>query len=141
MSTLASPTTARRGLATALVLAAAGVATLAAPAVSDARCVVEINGQTQYCDDVKPQRVAATGVVGVNPKTTLGVRYVPVQNSKQWRQLRNGQKVYIVCQTRGSKVSGTYGTTRLWNKLKYGGYVSDAYVFTGKDGRVAPRCK
>lgn len=74
----------------------------------------------------------------MNPSTTLGVRYIPKQHSKQWRRLKNGATVRIMCQTRGSKVSGTYGTTTLWNELKGGGYVSDGYINTGSDGSVAP---
>ena len=51
----------------------------------------------------------------------------------------DGAYVAIRCQKRGGKVSGTYGTTTLWDKIG-GGYVSDAYVSTGSDGQVAPTC-
>lgn len=51
----------------------------------------------------------------------------------------DGESVRIVCQRRGSTVSGPYGRTDLWDKIGTG-YVSDAYVYTGSDGRVAPDC-
>jgi len=51
----------------------------------------------------------------------------------------DGQSVRISCQQRGSTVSGPFGRTDLWDKIG-SGYVSDAYVFTGSDGRVAPDC-
>ena len=41
---------------------------------------------------------------------------------------------------RGQRVTGTFGTSRLWDKLARGGFVSDAFVHTGSDGRVAPWC-
>jgi hypothetical protein len=128
-------TTTRRAGVAVLATAAAGLGALTLPAVSSAGCV---DDQGNPCPP--PATVKARGTVGVNPATTLGVRPVPRQNARQIRQLRNGARVGIVCQTLGSRVSGTYGTTRLWNRLINGGYVSDAYVYTGKDGRVAPKC-
>ena len=37
-------------------------------------------------------------------------------------------------------MTGRYGTSRVWDRLAKGGYVTDTYVYTGSDGRVAPRC-
>lgn len=51
----------------------------------------------------------------------------------------DGGTVRITRQTRGQTVTGTYGTTSLWDKIG-AGYVSDAYVNTGSDGQVAPSC-
>lgn len=51
----------------------------------------------------------------------------------------NGAQVTITCQKRGQAVTGTFGTSTLWNKIGKG-YVSDAYVMTGSDGQVAPTC-
>lgn len=51
----------------------------------------------------------------------------------------DGATVKITCQKRGQSVTGTYGTTTLWDKIA-GGYVSDAYISTGSDGQVAPTC-
>ena len=51
----------------------------------------------------------------------------------------DGARVTITCQKRGQSVSGTYGTSTLWDKIG-SGYVADAYVSTGSDGQVAPTC-
>jgi len=51
----------------------------------------------------------------------------------------DGAYVTISCQKVGQSITGTYGTTALWDKIG-AGYVSDAYVSTGSDGRVAPDC-
>ena len=51
----------------------------------------------------------------------------------------DGATVTITCQKHGQTITGTYGTTSLWDKIG-GGYVADAYVSTGSDGQVAPTC-
>jgi hypothetical protein len=53
--------------------------------------------------------------------------------------LMNGSTVTITCQKQGESISGTYGTSTLWDKVGVG-FVSDAYVSTGSDGQVAPTC-
>jgi surface antigen len=82
----------------------------------------------------------ATGTVTVNAGYTLTVRAAPKSDAEKVRQLANGAKVVIVCQTNGDKVTGKFGTTRIWDQLKGGGYVSDSYIYTGSDGRVAKDC-
>jgi surface antigen len=82
----------------------------------------------------------APGTVDVAAGWTLTVRAAPSSSAPKVRELQDGAKVQIVCQLRGDQVSGTFGTSRLWNKLIRGGYVSDTYVHTGSDGRVAPTC-
>lgn len=49
----------------------------------------------------------------------------------------NGASVRIYSQAYGSTVTGTFGTTNIWDHID-GGYVSDAYIYTGSDGLVAP---
>ncbi|MEJ7602655.1 MAG: peptidoglycan DD-metalloendopeptidase family protein [Kofleriaceae bacterium] len=51
----------------------------------------------------------------------------------------DGATIVISCQKRGESVTGTYGTSTLWDKTS-GGFVADAYVSTGSDGQVAPTC-
>ena len=82
----------------------------------------------------------ANGTVNVNAGYTLTVRRAPRPNARKVRKLKNGAHVVIVCQTNGAQVSGTYGTSRIWDKLIKGGYVSDTFIYTGSDGRVAPEC-
>ncbi|MFF7042441.1 hypothetical protein ACIP4T_27850 [Streptomyces massasporeus] len=33
-----------------------------------------------------------------------------------------------------------YGTTNIWDNIDNGQYISDAYVQTGSDGYIRPRC-
>jgi murein DD-endopeptidase MepM/ murein hydrolase activator NlpD len=69
----------------------------------------------------------------------LTVRSGPGTSFAAIDALPDGQAVTIRCQQRGPTVRGTFGSSDLWDKIG-AGYVSDAYVFTGKDGRVAPDC-
>lgn len=52
----------------------------------------------------------------------------------------DGEQVTISCQTTGTQVTGTFGTSRIWDRIGADRYVSDAYVRTGSDGLVAPSC-
>ncbi|MEO8704478.1 MAG: peptidoglycan DD-metalloendopeptidase family protein [Kofleriaceae bacterium] len=54
--------------------------------------------------------------------------------------VNDGATVTITCQKRGQSVTGTYGTSTLWDKIS-GGFIADAYVSTGSDGQVAPTCQ
>ncbi|CCK28380.1 hypothetical protein BN159_4001 [Streptomyces davaonensis JCM 4913] len=56
------------------------------------------------------------------------------------RVLPEGSRVSIYCQTPGETVTGPYGTSRIWDNISNGEFVSDAYVNTGSDGYVASRC-
>jgi GH24 family phage-related lysozyme (muramidase) len=48
--------------------------------------------------------------------------------------------VDISCQTTGTSVTGTYGTSTVWDKIGPGRYVADAYVWTGHDGKFLTTC-
>jgi surface antigen len=82
---------------------------------------------------------AATGTVHTSADK-LTVRSGPGTGYQAVTSLRRGTKVTISCQTTGTTVRGTYGTSNIWDKVDSGRYVSDAYVYTGSDGRVAPKC-
>jgi hypothetical protein len=69
----------------------------------------------------------------------LTIRRSPSTTSEAIGSVANGALVTISCQKRGQSVTGTYGTSTLWDKIG-AGYVSDAYVSTGSDGQVAPTC-
>jgi cell wall-associated NlpC family hydrolase len=85
---------------------------------------------------------SATGTVNTtgNPGPALTVRAQPTAASDAVGKRSDGATVTIVCQTYGQRVTGTYGTTNIWDRIKSGGYVSDAYIRTGSDGLVAPLC-
>lgn len=81
---------------------------------------------------------AVTGTVNTSG-ANLTVRKGPSTGSEAVDTVADGEQVKITCQTKGTSVTGTYGTTTLWDFIG-NGYVSDAYVSTGSDGQVAPSC-
>ncbi|MFG2194761.1 peptidase [Streptomyces sp. NPDC048639] len=88
---------------------------------------------------------ATTAVPGqttypVAPGHRVNVRSGPSTGSRLVKVLPYGARVRIHCQCEGERVAGPYGTTRIWDNIGAGQYVSDAYVRTGSDGYVAPRC-
>lgn len=91
---------------------------------------------------VAANAASATGTVNTtgNPGPALTVRAKPTAQSDAVGRRSDGARITIVCQTYGQQVTGTYGTTKIWDKVKSGGYVSDAYIRTGSDGLVAPLC-
>lgn len=82
------------------------------------------------------------GVVGrVNTAgAPLTIRSGPSTSYRAVGSVADGARVTIRCQKRGQSISGTYGTSTLWDNIGTG-YVSDAYVSTGSDGQVAPTCR
>lgn len=69
----------------------------------------------------------------------LTIRAAASTSSSSVGSVADGAYITITCQKYGQSVSGTYGTSTLWDKIGTG-YVADAYVATGSDGRVAPLC-
>ena len=82
---------------------------------------------------------AATGTIRTSA-ASLTVRSGPGTGYQAVTTIAKGTKVDISCQTYGTTVKGTYGTSNIWDKIGTGRYVSDAYVYTGRDGFVAPKC-
>jgi uncharacterized protein YraI len=82
---------------------------------------------------------AATGTVNT-AGSALTVRAAPGTSYDAWTTVADGATVTILCQTTGTSVTGTYGTSSVWDMLSNGGFVADAYVYTGSDGTVAPAC-
>jgi len=70
----------------------------------------------------------------------LTIRSGPSTGASSVGSVADGATVNISCQKHGSQVTGTYGTTTLWDFIGTG-YVSDAYVKTGSDGQIAPTCQ
>ena len=83
--------------------------------------------------------LAATGTVHTDSGIALTVRATPSTSGSPVGTIADGTAVTISCQTNGSTVDGKYGTSDIWDKVG-DGYVSDSYVYTGSDGRVAPDC-
>ncbi|MEU9291064.1 SH3 domain-containing protein [Streptomyces sp. NPDC048275] len=83
---------------------------------------------------------AAVNSYPLAPGHAVNVRSGPGTGYRIVRVLPAGSSVPIFCQRPGESVSGPYGTTSIWDNIASGEYVSDAYVKTGSDGYVAPRC-
>ncbi|MER7841456.1 SH3 domain-containing protein [Streptomyces sp. NPDC096040] len=83
---------------------------------------------------------ASVKTYAVAPGVRLNVRSGPGTSYNITRALPEGTRVPIFCQTSGTTVAGYYGTSKIWDNIDNGEYVSDAYVHTGSDGYVADRC-
>ena len=70
---------------------------------------------------------------------SLTVRAGASTSSGAIGSVADGTFVTIRCQKRGQSVTGTFGTSNLWDDIG-NGFVADAYVATGSDGQVAPTC-
>ena len=83
-----------------------------------------------------------TGVVGrVNTGgSALTVHADASTQSAAVGSVADAATVTISCQKLGESVTGTYGTSTLWDKIG-AGFVPDAFVSTGSDGQVAPTCQ
>ena len=108
------------------------------------------NGATAYFYGTKNYTSKNCSVAGGGGSTVTGtvntagapltIRKDASTSSEAVGSVPDGAKVTITCQKNGTSISGTYGTTTLWDFIGTG-YVSDAYVLTGSDGQVAPTCK
>ena len=83
---------------------------------------------------------AATGRVR-NAGDDLVVRSGPGTGYAKVGRISSGATIDIVCQTHGTTVNGRYGTSSWWDKIGANRYVSDVFVHTGSDGRVAQLCQ
>ncbi|MCS0639667.1 peptidase [Streptomyces sp. LP05-1] len=89
---------------------------------------------------VKAAAALAVPRYPVAPNVRVNVRSGPGTTYDLVRVLPENASVPINCQQPGERVTGPYGTTNVWDCIGNGQYVSDAYVRTGSDGYVAPRC-
>jgi hypothetical protein len=70
----------------------------------------------------------------------LTVRSGPGTDNPDVGQAGNHANVVIECTARGTTITGTYGTTDLWNRIGPDNWVSGAYVSTGSSRPAAPAC-
>ncbi|MFB9466938.1 SH3 domain-containing protein [Streptomyces cinereospinus] len=111
--------------------ASTGTATEEAPASAEAEA---------EAPDATATATTLVRAYPVAPGVRLNVRSGPGTSYRIVRVLPEGTTVPIYCQRPGDTVTGPYGTTNLWDCIANSQYVSDAYVRTGTDGYVAPRC-
>jgi uncharacterized protein YraI len=85
--------------------------------------------------------MAASGTVHTDSGAAVTVRSAPSTGGGSVGTVASGAAITIDCQANGSTVTGKYGTSDIWDHVPAkGGYVSDTYVYTGSDGRIAPNC-
>ncbi|WP_406041544.1 peptidoglycan DD-metalloendopeptidase family protein [Micromonospora sp. NBC_00898] len=98
-------------------------------------------GTKTYTSDNNCSSTTATGTVNT-AGADLTVRSGPGTGYSAVGSVADGATVTIYCQTSGTTVTGTYGTSSIWDRIGTGRYVSDAYVHTGYDGYIpnVPRC-
>jgi len=99
----------------------------------------EADAETEVVADAEAVTAAAAGrtypiIASVNVRSGPGTSYSKVG------RLSAGARVTIQCQKAGETVSGPGGTSKLWDRIGSGRWVSDTYVRTGTTGYVAPRC-
>lgn len=84
----------------------------------------------------------APGTVNTSQGGPLNVRSGPGTSYSVVGSKNDGASVTIYCQKRGETITGTYGTSNLWNKISKSAnqYIPDVYTYTGSDGQVAPSC-
>ncbi|MFC8801732.1 hypothetical protein ACFT2C_28680 [Promicromonospora sp. NPDC057138] len=70
----------------------------------------------------------------------LTVRSGPGTSTAAVGQAGNYANVVIECTATGTTVTGTYGTSNVWDRIGPNNWVSDAYVNTGSSTPVAPAC-
>lgn len=86
-------------------------------------------------------RLAANqGIVDANGGGTVNLRSGPGTNYGIVGSVNDGAIVTVSCTAYGTSHSGRYGSTSLWNRLSNGTWMSDAYLYTGTNGPVAPPC-
>lgn len=108
---------------------------------------VKFNGTTAYYYGTRSYTSrngcgggAATGTVNTTSGVSLNVRSGPSTSNAIVGSVADGARVTIYCQINGQSITGTYGTSSLWNRIGSGRFIPDAYTYTGSDGRVAPNC-
>ncbi|MBY8345304.1 SH3 domain-containing protein [Streptomyces spinosirectus] len=94
----------------------------------------------QGADGAETLAAASVRYYSVAPGVRLNVRNGPGTGYSVVRVLPEGSRVPIYCQTPGTRVTGPYGTSNIWDNIANGQFVSDSYVLTGSDGYVADRC-
>jgi N-acetyl-anhydromuramyl-L-alanine amidase AmpD len=96
---------------------------------------------TYYLELVNGNFLKGTGTVST-PAGKLNVRSGPGTSFSTVGTVANGAKVTIFCQRAGAKVTGTFGTSTVWNRIGMDRWVSATYLRTSQPGFIprVPRC-
>lgn len=98
-------------------------------------------GTKAYTSDNGCSSGATPGTVNT-AGSALTVRSGPGTGYSAVGTVADGATVTISCQATGTSVTGTYGTSAIWDRIGSGRFVSDTYVHTGHSGLIpgVPRC-
>ena len=102
--------------------------------------VEDAEGSTQEITTTAAASATTVRYYSIAPGYRLNVRSGPGTGYSIVDVLPEGLKVAILCQTPGTNIAGPYGTSNIWDCIASGEYISDAYVNTGSDGYIRPRC-
>ena len=96
---------------------------------------------TYYLELVNGNFLKGKGTVDT-PTARLNVRSGPGTSQPVVGSVANGAAVTIFCQRAGTKVTGTFGTSTVWNRIGMNRWVSATYVRTSHPGFIprVPRC-
>ncbi|GIF53179.1 SH3 domain-containing protein [Asanoa ferruginea] len=96
---------------------------------------------TYYLELVNGNFLKGTGTVET-PTGRLNVRSGPGTGYSTVGSVANGTKATIFCQRAGSKVTGTFGTSTVWNRIGMNRWVSATYLRTSQPGFIprVPHC-
>ena len=140
-----SQTTTRRLLAGPLLVAALGAGLALAPAAANAAAAnaafaSAAAANAAFASAAFPSAAASiAGVPGtVAVSGTLKVRSAPSLSAPIVGSVGNGRRVTVQCSVTGTPVRGRGGTTRQWDRLSTGHYLSHAYVRTRAAVRACP---
>ncbi len=73
--------------------------------------------------------------------TDLRLRHIPASSGNELAKIPSGSTIIVDCRVEGASVTGTQGTTSVWDHLSYqgkSGYVSAAYVEEGASKNILP---
>ncbi|HEV7711818.1 MAG TPA: N-acetylmuramoyl-L-alanine amidase [Asanoa sp.] len=96
---------------------------------------------TYYLELVKGNFLKGTGTVET-PTGRLNVRSGPGTGYSTVGTVANGAKATIFCQRAGTKVTGPFGTSTVWDRIGMNRWVSATYLRTSHPGFIprVPRC-
>lgn len=77
-------------------------------------------------------RVQAPGWVNLRNAPSLSAPIIGL--------VENGRNVQLACHKYGESVSGNWGVTRLWYRLDSNQWISDGFVYTGRNDPVVSAC-
>jgi surface antigen len=122
--------------------AALGLLAFAITACGDAVPTGSTTATVQNGTVTPPSLAVSPGVAGrIASGGVYNLRAGPGTNHAVVGTIAGGTAVWISCQEYGTTHTGPWGTTNIWDKLSTGAWIADAYVYTGRNGLVAPLCR